>query len=256
MIAGGGRATPLFLVHDGLGEILLYRTLATRIGDERPIYGLQPEVRADGSFIHTAIATMAAAHIVKIRQVQPKGPYLLAGLCAGGVIAFEMARQLEDLGEAVWYVGIIDAADVEARERPFFVARLRLKRFAALLTVSRLSDLATVSREITAKAWRFLRYEHEDWRHRRRMQRQVNDLRAPRVIPPLRLRRERRGLPSSTCTRSRTASTARTGCSITRMSSCTVPGPGPGLPTTCPSPNSSATARSAGAPGSRMAWRY
>lgn len=179
MIAGGGRATPLFLVHDGLGEILLYRTLATRIGDERPIYGLQPEVRADGSFIHTAIATMAAAHIVKIRQVQPKGPYLLAGLCAGGVIAFEMARQLEDLGEAVWYVGIIDAADVEARERPFFVARLRLKRFAALLTVSRLSDLATVSREITAKAWRFLRYEHEDWRHRRRMQRQVNDLRAP-----------------------------------------------------------------------------
>ncbi|MEG8024542.1 SDR family oxidoreductase [Sphingomonas aurantiaca] len=93
MIAGGGRATPLFLVHDGLGEILLYRTLATRIGDERPIYGLQPEVRADGSFIHTAIATMAAAHIVKIRQVQPKGPYLLAGLCAGGVIAFEMARQ-------------------------------------------------------------------------------------------------------------------------------------------------------------------
>ena len=44
---------------------------------------------------HTRIAEMAAYHIDKMRSVQPRGPYLVGGMCAGGVIAFEIARQLQ-----------------------------------------------------------------------------------------------------------------------------------------------------------------
>lgn len=125
---------PLFFVHDGNGETLLYRTLALMLRHDQAVYGLQPEMRPDGSVVHTTIPAMAAAHIAQIRQVQPHGPYFLTGLCAGGVIAFEMARQLEDAGEATQFVGIIDAGDVEAEERRFRVAGERLNRLLGSLT--------------------------------------------------------------------------------------------------------------------------
>ena len=125
---------PLFFVHDGNGETLLYRTLALLLQTAQPIYGLQPDVRPDGTVIHTTIKDMAAAHVAQIRKVQPQGPYCLAGLCAGGVIAFEMARQLEDAGETTAFVGLIDAGDAQAKERPLRIARARLKRLVATLT--------------------------------------------------------------------------------------------------------------------------
>jgi thioesterase domain-containing protein len=98
------------------------------------VYGLQPETRADGSFVHTRIDEMASAYVARIQAVQPHGPYLIAGLCAGGVIAFEMARQLQDSGENVRFVGIIDAADVEAAARPFYITLSRLRRLGDLLS--------------------------------------------------------------------------------------------------------------------------
>ena len=87
-IRPGGDKLPVFMVHDGNGETLLYRTLALQLAPGHAVYGLQPEMRPDGSFVNTRITDMAAAHIEKMRSVQPHGPYLLAGLCAGGVISF------------------------------------------------------------------------------------------------------------------------------------------------------------------------
>ncbi len=127
--AGGTPHAPLFFVHDGNGETLLYRTLALALRHEQAVYGLQPEIRTDGKVVHTTISAMAAAHVAQIRQVQAHGPYFLTGLCAGGVIAFEMARQLDDAGETTQFVGIIDAGDVQAKERPFRTASARLHRF-------------------------------------------------------------------------------------------------------------------------------
>ena len=53
---------------------------------------------------------MARCYIQAIRGVQQFGPYLLAGFSAGGVVAFEMARQLCDGGERVALLGLLDAA--------------------------------------------------------------------------------------------------------------------------------------------------
>lgn len=124
----------LFFIHDGNGETLLYRTLALMLRHDQAVFGLQPEIRRDGRVVHTTIAGMAAAHVAQMRQVQPQGPYFLAGLCAGGVIAFEMARQLEDLGETTQFVGIMDAGDVQAKERPFRTTSARLRRLVRTLT--------------------------------------------------------------------------------------------------------------------------
>lgn len=154
-IRAGGTLTPIFFIHDGLGETLLYRGLALRLDPERPVYGVEPLRNSDGSFAHTRIAEMAANYIERIRSVKPCGPYLLAGLCAGGVIAFEMAQQLQDQGDSVAFVGIIDAADVGAARRPFYITRQRYKRLRALTRQG--SDLTLVSalasRLTNAVAW-------------------------------------------------------------------------------------------------------
>ena len=132
LIREGGNGPPLFLVHDGDGETMLYRNLAMRLKAEHAVYGLQPCSRPGLSMAHSRIAEMAAYHVGKIRSVQPHGPYLLGGMCAGGVIAFEMARQLQDHGEKVAMVALLDAADVEAPLKAWRVAGQRLQRFSGV----------------------------------------------------------------------------------------------------------------------------
>lgn len=136
-IRPGGSEPPIIFVHDGLGETLLYRGLALRIGPTRPVLGIEPRRTPGGGFAHTRIDEMATDYVARLRAVRPSGPYLLAGLCAGGVIAFEMARQLEDMGERVAFVGIIDAADVAATKRRFYLTRQRLDRLSTLFRQGR-----------------------------------------------------------------------------------------------------------------------
>jgi thioesterase domain-containing protein len=128
---GDGRP-PLFLVHDGDGETMLYRNLAMRLDPGHAVYGLQPYSLDGVPMAHTRIPEMAAYHIDKLRAIQPRGPYLLGGMCAGGVIAYEIARQLEAMGERVALVALLDAADPAAAPRAWRVARDRLRRFGGV----------------------------------------------------------------------------------------------------------------------------
>ena len=123
LIRGGGDKPPLFLVHDGDGETILYRNLAILLEKAHAVYGLQPYSRPNVPLAHTRISEMAAHHIDKIRSVQPRGPYLLGGMCAGGVIAYEIARQLQGRGERVAMVALLDAADVSAPIKTWHFAR-------------------------------------------------------------------------------------------------------------------------------------
>lgn len=133
-IRPGGERAPLFLVHDGLGETLLYRGLALRLHAGHAVYGIEPRRRPDGGFAHTRVDEMAADYVGRIQTLRPHGPYLLAGLCAGGTLALEMARRLQDKGETVAFVGIMDAADVDAGRRRLYATRSRLERVRALLS--------------------------------------------------------------------------------------------------------------------------
>lgn len=179
---GQGGRPPLFLVHDGLGETLLYRSLAHLLAPEASIYGLQPAQRVDGSYIHTRIVDMAAAHLRQVRAAQPSGPYFLAGLCAGGVIAFEMARQLQDNGEPVAFVGIMDAADVRASERPFRHAKSSWSRIANTFTEqssgSVIEKIGAAIPIVLHKAANFVNYQVSSRVARLRSEREVERLRA------------------------------------------------------------------------------
>lgn len=134
LLSDGGSQPPLFLIHDGDGEIMLYRNLAQRLSSERPVYGVQPYSQSGFPILHTRIPEMAAYYVQQIRQVQLEGPYLLGGMCAGGVLAFETARQLQSQGQTVALVALIDAADPQAPQRSGRMAKSRLSRLTQALT--------------------------------------------------------------------------------------------------------------------------
>ena len=108
-IATGNAAQALFLVHAPGGEVHGFWDFAQHIGNDMAVYALQPEGLLPGQKPHRELPAMAAAYLDVVRDVQPEGPYLLGGLASGGLVAFEMARQLEAAGERVAQLVIGDS---------------------------------------------------------------------------------------------------------------------------------------------------
>ncbi|MGL4883236.1 MAG: thioesterase domain-containing protein, partial [Waterburya sp.] len=123
---GNLNQAPLFLVHDANGETIMYSGLANHLQDERPVYGIRPYSQEGFPILHTRIPDMANHYIQEMRKVQPQGPYLVGGLCAGGIVAFEIACQLQAQGEQVPFVAIIDAIDVEELNLDDYVLQNRM----------------------------------------------------------------------------------------------------------------------------------
>ncbi|XXT21833.1 amino acid adenylation domain-containing protein [Sorangium sp. So ce429] len=118
-IQQGGTSPTLFLVHPVGGDVLCYASLASRLGPGQPVYGLQVPERGPNGGPLTRIEDMAEHYISELRSVQPKGSYRLAGWSMGGVIAFEMARQLRNAGQEVSLLAMIDVAHpADEAERP------------------------------------------------------------------------------------------------------------------------------------------
>jgi thioesterase domain-containing protein len=118
----------LFLVHDGFGETLLYLQLAKRLPAKVSVYGIEPKSLRGVPLAHTSVESMAAFYVDQIRKLQPKGPYLIGGLCAGGVIAYAMAAHLKESGEQVQMVVLLDSAMPKARKRSPRALAHRLSR--------------------------------------------------------------------------------------------------------------------------------
>jgi FkbH-like protein len=132
---GGGRK--LFLVHDGDGETLLYLNLARRLPEEYSVFGIEPRRLPGVPLAHARIEDMAEFYIGEMRKEQPRGPYLVGGLCAGGVIAYEMSAQLGRAGETAGLVALFDAAHPRAEKRRGRIAQQRLGRMAQVFAEAR-----------------------------------------------------------------------------------------------------------------------
>lgn len=104
-----GFKRPFFCVHEFFGDVFCYLNLAHQLGDDQPFYALQARGLNGADEPFTDIESMAAYYVKEIKTVQPDGPYALGGLCIGGVVAFEMARQLRHQGDAVALVALLDS---------------------------------------------------------------------------------------------------------------------------------------------------
>jgi amino acid adenylation domain-containing protein/FkbM family methyltransferase len=115
--SGPGR--PLFCVHPVGGNVLCYAELARRL--DRPVYGLQ-SLGLGGGEPQESVEAMAVTYTAAVTAAQPEGPLALAGWSIGGVIAWEMARQLARTGRQVESVILLDTlapgAHPEAAQTP------------------------------------------------------------------------------------------------------------------------------------------
>jgi amino acid adenylation domain-containing protein len=131
--AGSSYLPPLFLVHPHSGEVFVYRDLAGALGPARPVYGLRSRGLEPGEEPLDGLEEMARYYVEEIRRVQGSGPYHLGGWSYGGIVAFEIARQLEAAGERVALLALLDAAPAGGDEaRDFDEAGFGLPRIAQL----------------------------------------------------------------------------------------------------------------------------
>ncbi|HLL71284.1 MAG TPA: amino acid adenylation domain-containing protein, partial [Pyrinomonadaceae bacterium] len=107
--AGSTPKPPVFFVHPAGGNIICYVALARHLGLEQPFYGLQARGLDGRDEPFARLEDMAAYYCEAVRGVQPEGPYLLGGWSLGGVVAFEMARQMREVGQQVALLALLDS---------------------------------------------------------------------------------------------------------------------------------------------------
>lgn len=103
-----GSKPPLFCIHARDGNVLIYAQLARYLEQDQPVYGLQARGIDGNQVPHTQIEAIAADYIKEIQALQPVGPYFLTGYSFGGLVAFEMARQLHGQGQTVARLALLD----------------------------------------------------------------------------------------------------------------------------------------------------
>jgi len=112
-----GTRPPFFGVHALDGQVLYLRNLARYLGDDQPVYGIQSVGLNRKQTPLTRIEDMATHYLREIRKYQPVGPYYLGGYSMGGVVAFEMTRQLRAEGEDVALLALLDTYSGQGRLR-------------------------------------------------------------------------------------------------------------------------------------------
>jgi amino acid adenylation domain-containing protein/non-ribosomal peptide synthase protein (TIGR01720 family) len=105
-----GSRSPLFCLPGGGGNVLYLHSLAAHLDKDQPCYGLQPPGLDGKTTTPNTIEVLAAHHLKELQGLQPQGPYYLVGHCFGGKVAFELARQLEQSGETVALLTILDSS--------------------------------------------------------------------------------------------------------------------------------------------------
>ena len=129
-----GSRPPLFCAHPAGGLSWCYAGFMRELAPEQPIYGLQAAaVMGDGEF-PAGIDSMAEEYVHAIRNLQPAGPYYILGWSFGGIVAHEIACRLQQLGERVGLLTIMDTfPSVEGEEIPVETEEDVLRQLAGII---------------------------------------------------------------------------------------------------------------------------
>lgn len=121
-----GSGNSIFWVH------YLRGNLAEMIGTHRPFLSLaltSEDIAALGR--NPTLENIAQQHVQKILTSQPQGPYIIGGLCASGILAFEIAAQLTSAGHQVSLLVLLDARNPSHLEqRGSLLLKMRRAKYA------------------------------------------------------------------------------------------------------------------------------
>ncbi len=112
-----GTRSPFFCVHPLGGDVLCFFPLARFMGPDHPFFGFQSQGLQDDLEPLTCIEDMASLYAREIRRIQPDGPIDIGGWSFGGLVAFEMAQQLQQLGSQIGLLVILDTTPGMAPEQ-------------------------------------------------------------------------------------------------------------------------------------------
>ena len=147
----GGTKTPLFCVHPGVGEVLVFVNLAKYFVGDRPFYALRARGFNRGEIPFTSFKEMVDCYVLAIRARQPQGPYALAGYSYGAAVAFEVAKKLESVGERVDFLGSFNLPPhIKSRmeELDFTETATNLAMFLELITKPQAAHLPAELRHL------------------------------------------------------------------------------------------------------------
>ncbi len=122
-IQPAGKETPVFAIPGVGGNVLMFARLSKRLCAERPFYGLQARGLDNAQRPFTSVRGAARHYVQEIRSIRTHGPYIIAGACTGGVVAYEMAQQLRRAGEKVTLM-LLESWHPSSARRPLFTGSL------------------------------------------------------------------------------------------------------------------------------------
>ncbi|WP_285366263.1 non-ribosomal peptide synthetase [Streptomyces sp. CWNU-1] len=142
-----GSHAPLFCFHPASGFGWQYTGLLRHLDPERPVYAVQSPGLAGELPAVDDVAGLADLYLTEIRQVQPQGPYHFLGYSFGGTVAQTLAAMLQERGEEVAFLGLLDAYPPEKEDWAFVDApdwreRLEREESGFLLSVAGIGDTA------------------------------------------------------------------------------------------------------------------
>ena len=135
-LQASGSKTPLWLVHPGVGEILVFLNLAKTFTD-RPVYALRARGFNAGDEVFGSLEEVISTYYTHIKKTQPKGPYAIAGYSFGAMLVFEVIKRLEENGDEVKFFGSFNLPPHikdRMRELDFIEVVSHLSYFLGLMT--------------------------------------------------------------------------------------------------------------------------
>ena len=133
-LKAGTREPPVFIAHGLGGSVMEFFQLVRHIHSRHSIYGMQTKGVDGVDKPLDRIEDMAQFYLDAIREIQPRGPYVLIGYSLGGLVTLEMARRLSENGERISLLVMVDSYPhfryLPLGQRAGVVAR-RLRRYAS-----------------------------------------------------------------------------------------------------------------------------
>ncbi|KAI4153244.1 MAG: hypothetical protein L6R39_001626 [Caloplaca ligustica] len=145
-----GTKTPLWLIHPGIGEILVFLGLVQYFPD-RPIYGLRARGFNPGEETFGGLTEIVTTYFQALKTQQPNGPYAIAGYSYGAMLAFEITKALEANGDTVQFLASFNLPPhIKDRMRmlDWTAGLLHIAHFCGVITEQRSEELVEKLREM------------------------------------------------------------------------------------------------------------
>ena len=127
-----------FIIHAGQGKAAVYIKLVNHLNDEFNYWGISYEDPTYYDPYVIPLEELAAKYIEKIKKIQEEGPYYISGWCIGGVIAFEVVKQLEAAGDKIGFVGMYNSPVAGRKKLQRFFTETEFKVEAELNLLQKL----------------------------------------------------------------------------------------------------------------------